>query len=246
MAKILHLISDHRLSLIDYWSSRAVQHTSGVWTVTRAIWAAGLKHCLGLSIPFLEFQELLGVPNLGVDGQKKGPIDFMAFLVRFRPVNLLVLKAQRQKAIAASQSQDGMVSQELDADMLGLPSPSPDDFSSPLPDDETVASLQTILELLHQKRFELESLFRYLGTENRRARLSDSDGASVRIHLMLVVLFLFCPSDVDGDEMISHAEFREGVKSLQTQLGTKFSKKQIDSLLHYIDADNDGTVSGER
>lgn len=77
VAKILHLISDHRLSLIDYWSSRAVQHSSGVWTVTRAIWAAGLKHCLGLSIPFREFEELLGAPALGVDGQRRGPIDFM-------------------------------------------------------------------------------------------------------------------------------------------------------------------------
>lgn len=91
-----------------------------------------------------------------------------AFLVRFRPVNLLVLKAQRQKILAASQSQDGMVSQELDPDMMGLASPSPDDMMSPLPDDETVASLQTILELLHQKRFELESLFRYLGQSNKQ------------------------------------------------------------------------------
>lgn len=62
----------------------------------------------------------------------------------------------------------------------------------------------------------------------------------------LLVLLSPSSADVDGDEMITHAEFREGVKSLQTQLGTKFSKKQIDSLLHYIDADNDGTVSRSR
>jgi hypothetical protein len=31
-----------------------------------------------------------------------------------------------------------------------------------------------------------------------------------------------------GNETISHDEFREGIHSLQHQLGTKFTKQQID------------------
>ena len=171
VAKLLHLISDHRLSLIDHWSARAQQHSSGVWTVTRAVWASGLKACLGLSLPFLEFQELLGLPRLGVDGKPKGPVDFMAFLLRFRPVNLLVLRAQKneQNAKLARSQSDAGASQEASqdgsiADLIPSPSPSPDgDIVQP--GDATVASLQQILELLHQKRFELESLFRFLDSD---------------------------------------------------------------------------------
>lgn len=178
VAKLLHLISDHRLSLIDHWSARAQQHSSGVWTVTRAVWASGLKACLGLSLPFLEFQELLGLPRLGVDGKPKGPVDFMAFLLRFRPVNLLVLRAQKNEAnakLARSQSDAGAATQEASQDgaiedLIPSPSPSPDGEAGQ-PGDATVASLQQILELLHQKRFELESLFRFL----------DSDGLDTRI-----------------------------------------------------------------
>jgi serine/threonine-protein phosphatase 5 len=75
VAKLLHLISDHRLSLINFWSSKAKPHSSGVATITRAEWAAGLKSCLGLNhLPFQELwvQEMLGLPKLGVDGKAKG------------------------------------------------------------------------------------------------------------------------------------------------------------------------------
>jgi len=211
VAKLLHLISDHRLSLINHWQAVAKPHSSGVQTVTRAQWAAGLKACLQLNhLPFHELwvQELLGLPKLGVDGKAKGPVDYMAFLLRFRPVNLLVLRAQRTKsAFGATASLEGIPSQEMPGEDFASLQPD----APPLDDEASLASLQQILDLLHQKRFELESLFRFL--------------------------------DVDGDEVVSHDEFKEGMRSLQTQLGTKFSESQVDQLLAYIDTDNDGQIS---
>lgn len=170
ITKLLHIISDHRLHLVDYWTKHSQPHTTGIRTVTRAAWAAGLKSVLGLSIPFLEFQDLLGLPKLGVDGRPKGSIDFMAFLARFRPVNLVVLRAQRRaRDRAASQSQMSLdptqETQEppMDEDMTGdVPTAAADGG-----DDPALASLQTILELLHKNRFELESLFRYVSRTPR-------------------------------------------------------------------------------
>jgi hypothetical protein len=46
-----------------------------------------------------------------------------------------------------------------------------------------------------------------------------------------------------GDERIAHDEFVEGLKSLQSQLGSKFTHAQIDALLKYIDVDGDGFIS---
>lgn len=49
--------------------------------------------------------------------------------------------------------------------------------------------------------------------------------------------------DYDGDESISHDEFREGIKALEGSLQTKFTRSQIDSLLEYIDSDHDGSIT---
>ena len=210
ISKLLHIISDHRLHLTDYWGKHSQSHSTGVRTVTRAVWAQGLKTVLGLTIPFLESwcQDLLGLPKLGVDGKLKGSIDYMAFLARFRPVNLVVLRAQRREAQQATQQSLSLDPTQETFD----PSLDYDPDASPDMDGAAVdTALQSILDLMHKNRFELESLFRYL--------------------------------DYDGDESISHDEFREGIKALKGQLDTPITREQLDKLIACIDEDGDGSIS---
>ena len=217
ISKLLHVISDHRLHLVDFWQKHSQPHSTGIRTVTRAVWASGLKSVLGLTIPFLEFQDLLGLPKLGVDGKVKGCVDFMAFLSRFRPVNLVVLRAQRRaRDLAATQSQQSLdPTQETqepmdESDGFGDASSSAAALEDGA-DDPALASLQRILDLLHKNRFELESLFRYL--------------------------------DYDGDECLTYEECREGLKALEAPLGIKLTREEIDRLLVFIDSDGNGTIS---
>jgi len=91
ISKLLQRIADNRLGLVNYYRSVETKE-GGIGTVTRQQWADGLKKVLKLNIPFLEFQDYLGLPKLGVDGKKKGSIDHMAFLLRFKPVNTLLAR----------------------------------------------------------------------------------------------------------------------------------------------------------
>ena len=77
IAKLLQRISDNRLALTNWYRKVENVTPAGVRTITRMQWAEGLKAVLKLNIPFLDFQDYLGLPKLGVDGKKKGDIDFM-------------------------------------------------------------------------------------------------------------------------------------------------------------------------
>lgn len=92
ISKLLQRIADNRLGLVNYYRTVETKE-GGIGTVTRQQWADGLKKVLKLNIPFLEFQDYLGLPKLGVDGKKKGSIDHMAFLLRFKPVNTLLARS---------------------------------------------------------------------------------------------------------------------------------------------------------
>ena len=220
ISKLLHIISDHRLHLVAYYDKIAQTHSASVRTVTRTQWATGLKTVLSLpTLPFSEFQELLGLPKLGVDGKTKGVIDYMSFLARFRPVNLVVLRAQRRarEAANATTSQqtwgasfDSMTdTQSIDPcssfDQASYdPAASPSSCSSSPPvvlEDESDEMLQSILEFLNRNRFELESLFHYL--------------------------------DQDNSLTITRDEFVDGIISLQKHLPTKFTKQQIHQSGHH-------------
>jgi len=162
----------------------------------------------------------------------------MAFLVRFRPVNLLVMRAQRSKSAFGSTSSLEGPSQEMPGeDFASLNS---DIAATAFADEEAnLASLQQILDLLHQKRFELESLFRFLDVDGDEGQLSRTDAdatacvvarlvcslCSLLAHTTFCVL---CPPVFATLLVISHDEFKEGMRSLQTQLGTKFSEQQVD------------------
>jgi hypothetical protein len=90
IAKLLQRIADNRLGLVNHYRSMEGKDGLPLGVISRVQWAEGLKKVLKLNIPFLEFQDYLGLPKLGVDGSKKGPIDYMAFLLRFKPVNTMV------------------------------------------------------------------------------------------------------------------------------------------------------------
>lgn len=67
-----------------------------VGCITRDQWAEGLRKVLKLNIPFLEFQDYLGLPKLGVDGKRRGKIDYQAFLIRFKPFNKMMKFIQNE------------------------------------------------------------------------------------------------------------------------------------------------------
>lgn len=142
IAKLLQRIADNRLALTNYYRSVGSVTPSGVHTVTRTQWAEGLKTVLQLNIPFGEFQDYLGLPKLGVDGRKKGDVDYQTFLLRFRPINAL-----------------------LDPNKHGPGSrpASPSGTSPPSRSRSINENVDAILEMLQKNRYELESLFRHFG-----------------------------------------------------------------------------------
>uniref|UniRef100_A0A7S3Z237 EF-hand domain-containing protein n=1 Tax=Lotharella globosa TaxID=91324 RepID=A0A7S3Z237_9EUKA len=75
-------ISHRRLSLIHHFDN--VSKATG--TITRRQWKFGLNKIIGVDVPFLSFQDALGLPMYGVDGTFRGPIDYMSFLSRFAPL----------------------------------------------------------------------------------------------------------------------------------------------------------------
>ena len=107
--RLLHRISDDRLGLIDHF--RSVEQTRSI--VTRAQWAEGLKKILKLDIPFLEFQDILGLPKRDVAGGNTG-IDYMAFLQRFKPVSTMLagsaVKASDEKGQRAQETLEQILS----------------------------------------------------------------------------------------------------------------------------------------
>jgi diadenosine tetraphosphatase ApaH/serine/threonine PP2A family protein phosphatase len=79
ISQLLRRIAQCRLGLVDYF--RKIEVDGGI---TRVQWADGLRTVLGVDIPFLEFQGYLGLPKLGVRGTANSPVDYMAFLDRYR------------------------------------------------------------------------------------------------------------------------------------------------------------------
>lgn len=179
----------------------------------------------------------------GVDGKNKGVIDYCAWLIRYRPINLLVNTGDKETLIRRSQSSAARLKKlglppsplaplETSTPIIVTPSPSSPSVdatssptapsSSPMSVDGSTSSpssspdtpldsMQSILDLLHRQKVELESLFR-----------------------------LF---DTDGNGSLTREEFREGIESLQKQLKAPLTTEQIDSLIERIDRNRDGNIS---
>ena len=101
--KLMDRIAVHRIDLIAEFSNTAkdnqqraqrgekldLQTTAALPCstdiVSRSQWAEVLRKVLRLNIPFLLFQEQLGLPARGVLGDERGPINYLDFLSMFRP-----------------------------------------------------------------------------------------------------------------------------------------------------------------
>lgn len=142
-------------------------------------WAKGLRTVLKISIPFEEFQDYLGLPRLGIHGDKKGDVDFIAFLHRFVPTSKFIKKDQSGEVV------------------------------------ESDKPLMMLIHLLHSKRYELESLFRYFDFNGDGAisieefkeglgaleDLVDHTFTETEVNRLVEIM------DTDGDGDISYAEF---------------------------------------
>ncbi len=86
LSQLVRHISVMRLHLLEYYNKRRAVGIEGS-IVTRQVWARGLRHAFGVPIPFLlhMFQDMLGLPRLGVNNEPRGPIDYQAFLRQFTP-----------------------------------------------------------------------------------------------------------------------------------------------------------------
>mmetsp|Transcript_11084 Transcript_11084/g.21404 ORF Transcript_11084/g.21404 Transcript_11084/m.21404 type:complete len:436 (-) Transcript_11084:184-1491(-) len=78
VTKLAKLIENNRLELIDEFETVAKK---GI--VSRVQWANSLRKVLKVKVPFLLFQNMLGVPSYGVNAKLKGPIDYMQWLIHF-------------------------------------------------------------------------------------------------------------------------------------------------------------------
>mmetsp|Transcript_20910 Transcript_20910/g.31202 ORF Transcript_20910/g.31202 Transcript_20910/m.31202 type:complete len:796 (+) Transcript_20910:229-2616(+) len=98
LSKLVKRITRGRLKLIAHWKALESKGREKN-AISREEWAHGLSKCLKLKIPFIDFQDMLGLPHYGVDGKENGPIDYMQFLSRFAPV-MHHLKAEKGGAPA--------------------------------------------------------------------------------------------------------------------------------------------------
>jgi hypothetical protein len=77
-SKLVDRIAKKRSLLLTLYA----QHHSQI--VTRVQWAQGLSEALGMSLAWNRLEKELGVPEIGVDGNEDGPINYIEFLDRFR------------------------------------------------------------------------------------------------------------------------------------------------------------------
>jgi len=88
LSKLVKRISRARLALIAHWKSHNDETKRDPQTsITRKEWAEGLSKVMRLNIDFTDFQDMLGLPQYGVNGKPGGPVDYMEFLSRFAPVS---------------------------------------------------------------------------------------------------------------------------------------------------------------
>merc|ERR1712025_1037572 len=111
IGRICDRITKKRINLMQYYVEKDDADTKHDGTIARHEWSDGLKLVLKLDIPFLELQTELGIPRLGVGGQKDGRIDYMAFLSQFQPYLHLLKEYEEHKENEKKASSRGL--QEL-------------------------------------------------------------------------------------------------------------------------------------
>mmetsp|Transcript_2339 Transcript_2339/g.3329 ORF Transcript_2339/g.3329 Transcript_2339/m.3329 type:complete len:807 (+) Transcript_2339:30-2450(+) len=131
LTHLIRRISFARLPLTHYYKERDEKGWENA--ISRETWARGLRKVLAVKIPFLEFQDMLGLPKFGLDNKKEGLIDYVAFLQRFAPILRHLVPNQTNGITSSNTSVEG-----------------------------AVVLMEKLGELLHKEGFQLDSLFRYL------------------------------------------------------------------------------------
>jgi len=152
-------------------------------------------------IPFLEFQDILGLPKRDVTGGNSG-VDYMAFLMRFRPVSTVMTEID-------SKTGKG-----------------PDGKPLPSADARAQEMLEQMVEMLSKNRYELESLFRHFDV-NGDGEISVTefkDGLASLCTLLKrpysdqVVDALVSRIDLNKDGVLSYEEFFSGFEVVDPKL----------------------------
>jgi serine/threonine-protein phosphatase 5 len=244
--KLIPRIADNRLALLQFYRNCEIQrqnkekpaHNSPkkrktvpssagpgsiathINHVSRSEWAEGLRRVLSLNIPFLNFQNALGLPKLGLDGRDKGPIDYMEFLNRFLPFQIMSnnlrrtesdLKLPEELMPGKSLQSQWREHRETQAESAEL---------------STEESLQNLLDMLYRNRFDLESLFRHFDV-NGDESISVAEFKSGILALQHIVHTKFNEKeidllikhiDTDQDGEISYEEFFTAFRQADTEL----------------------------
>lgn len=148
LGMIMSRICDRSLLLMDYWG-KLEKLNGGVMTITRKQWLEGLtKVCelSGLQTPLESFTDQLGLPKLGVDGTLAGPIDYQDFLLRYRPVNLVVFAAEKILHNTTPAPPRGEMARHAAAAAVGVPAE---------------RSRRDLMHMLAKYNIELKALFSY-------------------------------------------------------------------------------------
>lgn len=175
--KLMDRIAMNRLDLVEHYAAAARHNRATLpdWpcsdeVVTRAQWAAGLAEVLGLDVPFLLFQEQLGLPERGVLGDEKGAINFMTFLAPFQPshqaLKSLNLTSTSNARAAGRQggSDCGSASGSFAAAsvMTGVSLSDPAALEAARQEGSAErTALQHLSTLLFAHKYELQSVFRF-------------------------------------------------------------------------------------
>jgi hypothetical protein len=196
--------------------------------ISRQQWADGLRSVLGLNIPFLLFQEQLGLPDRGVLGDERGPINFMAFLAPFTPKNDLFsqLESYTQQAtedhIIRINSGLGSASSGNFGTLSSL-----GDLSSIAQSSSAFDGLQSS-ESFHSRPFsqQIASGTNQMGTV--------TDGALNTPNIQVEY-------DLNGNPILSPQLSRLALTQLSQLLYSH--RYEVESVFRFLDLDNNGSVT---
>ena len=148
LAQLVRHIAKSRLKLLTHLTAMSSDRS----TVTRSQLSKALCRVLRVDIPFLHFQNELGLPVLGVDGRRAGRVNIMQFLSRFAPV-------LRDKPISPSKRR-----QDAKVGVGGGKVDAGEAKASEIKDRN--ALLVTLFERANSHGIDLQSLFRYFDFAN--------------------------------------------------------------------------------
>jgi len=187
ISKLIRRITLHRLDLMEYYNKAADK----LGLVSRIQWGLGLNACLGLDqVPFLRFQEPLGVNPITKPGDK---IDYKRFLNKYKASNPELDALDEKKETSGSTK--------------------PIKGSS----DEKGSLRDSLNQLLFSRRFQLETLFRHFDINKDGSITLEEFTQGIHALMSVIgkefqateIMRLLKSIDKDGNGEIDYQEFLE-------------------------------------